>query len=598
MKKREYIKSGFYSLMVLVLLFLTQCKPEEFTERTNYQLLIGEYLQEHPDQFSTFYEVLEKSGTLSFLRAYGAYTVFAPTNDAFEAYFQLKNKSGVDDFTKEELKDLVRYHTIADTIATTMFIDGKLQSPTMYGQYLTSRVNFEDGNAVYKMNKYAELDIKDLRLLNGVFHSVKSVMDPITKTIAEQIEENSDYSIFSEALKATGFYDTLNIRVEKGDPDPRWFTTIVIPNSAYEKDSIYSFNDLKAKYSDTGNPMDPLDSLNLYVAYHCIDNRLNYVADLQSSASHVTMAPLEVITIRTVGTSVRINEDYFDGEWETGYEIDRVNSDNTANNGVFHVMFSDFDIKVRLPFPIYWEPTDQLEIRKMPGVYGKIGSIIPFEIGQFEDISWEGGTPNDFRYICEQGSPNSIYPFVLHDYFAIYFRPTIVRWVEFKTPIIVKGKYKIWICTRNVYFPPTDRRKPIFFVYFDDEPLPVIIDNNITLNEGTSEEEYALQGLKWYLFWPDLDSTAYRYIDGSGVRRFVSQLAGTIDVTTTGRHNLKFVAISGGSGGQLWLDQVHFIPVKEEDPNYGQIWPRSNIVDNTPVYKEGLPPWIEPTPTE
>lgn len=591
---KDYIKSAVYSLMVLLLLFLTQCKTEEFTERTNYDLLIGEYLQENPDQFSTFYEVLEKSETASFLKAYGAYTVFAPTNEAFEAYFQEKNKTGVDDFTKEELKDLVRYHTILDTIVTSMFIDGKLHTSTMYGQYLTSKVNFENGTAVYKINKYADLDIRDNRLLNGVLHSVKSVLDPVTMTLAELIEANPDYSIFTDALKATGYYDTLNIRVEKGDVDPRWFTALVVSNSAYSKDTINSFDDLKAKYSDTGDPLDSKDSLKLYVGYHIIDNRLNYVADLQSSASHETMAPLEVITIRSIGTTVKVNEDYFDGDWEPGYKIDRENSDNSANNGVYHVMDSNFGIKVRYPFPIYWEPTDQLEIRKMPGVYGKIGAYVEFENGQFEDITWEGGSPADFVYRSGLGSPNSTYPFVMHDHFDIYFRPTIVKWVEFKTPIIVKGKYKIWICTRNVYFPPTDRRKPIFFVYFNGESLPTIIDNNITLNEGTSEEEYLLQGLKWYLFDPKTDSTAYRYIDGSGVRRFVGQLAGTVDVETTGRHTLRFSSISGGSGGKLWLDQIHFIPVNESDPNQGQIWPRSNIEDNTPVYKEGLPPWIEP----
>ena len=584
-----YIRRTAYSLLVLSLLLLIQCKREEIIEICNHNQSIGEYLENHPDEFSTFNKVLEKSETITLLKDYGTYTVFAPTNEAFEAYFASKGKT-IDEFSVEELKDLVDYHIIPDTIPTLMLIDGRLKTANLYGQYLTSLVNNEDGSTVYKINRYAELDMMDNRFFNGILHSVKTVLEPVTATLAELIEANPEYRIFTEALKATGYYDTLNIRVEKGEGDPKWFTAIVVPNSAYTDESINSFNDLKEKYSHLGNSSDSLIGLGLYVAYHILDHQ-SYITDLQASESHETMAPSEVITIRTVGTIVKINEDNFDDEWETGYEINREESDNTANNGVYHVMKSDFTFKV--PYAIYWEPTAQPEIMEMPDIYGKIGTYFKLKTGQLKDITWEGGSEFDFEYRCEFGTPSSTYPFVLHDYFNIYLKPEAIKWVEFKTPILVKGRYKVWICTRSVYFPPIDQKKPRFYVYFNDEVLPVVIDNNITLNEGKSEEEYALQGLKWYTFNPSTDSTAYRYISQEAVRRYLGQLAGTIDVKTTGRHRLKFVSIWAGSGGKLWLDQIHFIPVNENDPNDGQIWPRSNVIDNTPVYKEGLPEWIE-----
>lgn len=46
--------------------------------------LIGTYLAGNKNEFSSFYEILEKSGTLSFLSTYGTYTCFAPTNAAIE----------------------------------------------------------------------------------------------------------------------------------------------------------------------------------------------------------------------------------------------------------------------------------------------------------------------------------------------------------------------------------------------------------------------------------------------------------------------------------------------------------------------------------
>ncbi|MCU4162945.1 fasciclin domain-containing protein [Carboxylicivirga caseinilyticus] len=582
MKINPFFRIGIIGLLTAVIFSVSSCQPEEYTERTNYEQLIGEYLQENPDQFSTFYEVLQKSETVAFLKAYGTYTLFAPTNEAFEAYFESKEKTGLNDFTTEELKDLVRYHTIQDTIASTLFIDGKLQTPTMYGQYLTSKVQYVDNEATIVLNKYSNIEMKDKRLLNGILFSVEDVLDPVTKTTSELIGENPDYSIFYEALVNTGFADTLDLAVEKGDEDPRWFTTIVIPNSAYAKDEINSYDELAAKYSNTGNPKNPEDSLFLYVAYHILDEQLKFVSDLQEQAAHLTMAPLEVITIKTVDAKVKINEDYFNGAIEEGYAINLDASDNTSNNGVYHVMDNDFNIKVRTPFPVYWDVTDQLEIRKMPGIYGK--QSVELEPGQLEEIVWPEG--NNIWY--KVGTVNSPYPFVLGDFLEVYLRPEVVPWIEFTTPILVKGEYKVWTCTRNVY-PSSGRRNPIFFVYFDDEVLPVIIDTNITLNRDVSEEEYELQGLKWYSFWPLRDSTAYRYVDGDGSGRFTGQLAGTIKVETTGQHKIKFVGISAYAGQVLRLDQIHFIPTDMD-----QIWPRSNVDDNSRIEKEGLPPMTVP----
>ncbi len=581
MKISYFIKQRSLILTAVTVMVFTSCQNEEYTERTNYEQLIGEYLETNPDQFSTYVEVLEQSNSLSFLKAYGAYTVFAPNNEAFSRYFEEQGKSGVNDFTEEELKDLVRFHTIRDTIASTLFIDGRMQTPTMYGQYLTTQAEIINGDLQYLVNKYAEIDLKDKRLLNGLFYSVNDVLNPETRTLTEIIADDENYSIFHEALVKTTLADTLSLKVSREDENPRHFTVVAIPDEAYAKDEILSYNDLVEKYSDTGDPTLPTDSLYLYMAYHILDNQLKYVSDLQEQAAHLTYAPLEVITIKNADGEVLINEDVFNGEIEPGYPINRPLSDVTANNGVLHVVDSNYGIKVRQPYPVYWEVTDQLEIRKMPGIYGK--QDVDLYPGDLEDIVWEGD-PIQYRV----GYQNSPYPFVKGDYLQAYMRPEAIKWIEFTTPLLVKGTYKLWTCTRNMY-PSQGYRNPIFFVYFNDEVLPVIIDTDITLSRDVSEEEYELQGFKWYSFWPERDSTAYRYVDNSGSGRFTGQLAGTINVETTGRHKVKFVAITAYAERRLWLDQMHFIPTDMD-----QIWPRSNVSDNSRIYKEGLPPMTVP----
>jgi uncharacterized surface protein with fasciclin (FAS1) repeats len=578
MKKNNIKYLGIAGLLLINLLFFNRCNKIEYDERTNYQLLIGEYLAEKSSEFSTFVEVLEKSNSLSFLNAYGTYTCFAPTNEAWEAYFQ-KTKP-LAQHSPEELKELVRYHVIIDTINSQQFVDGKLPTPSMYGQYLTTQVYNESGNAVTKVNKYSVIKNIDLRMLNGIVHSVQSVLEPVKLTVAQSIEANPDFSIFTEALKETKLYDTLNKISATENPDPRWFTIFVIPNIAYNLDGINSYEDLKSRYTKGSDVSVPSDSLNLYMAYHILDNSLKYISDLVIDRAHATKAPLEVLTIKAKGDSVLVNEDEFAGMIEKGYPIDREFSNNTSANGVFHVMANtgnrsgNFGIKIRKPMAIYWEVTDQPEIRKMPGVFRKIGSTSLWN-GNLANVSWYGN--NSISYVVGDAYPY----YVFNDYFNINLRPEVVKWIEFTTPIIVKGKYKVWICTRNVW--GANNRKAIFFAYFDDVVFPTIINNQITLNREVSDEEYELTGWKWYQYNPkDSLEYNYNYIGADGSGRFAGQLAGTIDVEVTGTHKIKFVGITGTNG--CWLDEIHFIPVENN-----QIWPRVNVLDGSLVYKETLP---------
>ncbi len=584
---RTHILFNFLAAVVVLLLFTT-CGKEDFNERTNYQILIGEYFEQNPEQFSTFVTVLERSGSLSFLKAYGTYTCFAPTNEAFEKFFTQENKQ-LADFTDEELRDLVKYHILASIIPSTDFVDGRLSELNNYGQYMTTRTYLENGRAVFKLNKYAVVRNVDNMMLNGVIHVMDDVIKPVELTIAQQLEADPSFSIFTRALKETTLFDTLNVRLTDEDfvyddegnlvNYPRWFTVMAVPNTAFEKSGITSYEQLKERYSDTGNPSNPLDSLYLHMAYHFLDSNMMYVSDFAATtttAGYFTKAPLEVITIKNKGQDILVNEDEYLGFVEEGFAIDRDISDNTSNNGVFHIMEEDFFIKVRFPTAVYWDVTDQFEIKKIPGVYRK--ESVTLESGQLEDIQWEP----ESRTIKYKGAAGDYFGNVLGDRLEVYLRPEVVKSIQFRSPIIVKGTYKIWICTRNQYS-SAGHRKPIFFVYMDDEKLPIIIDNWQTLNNTESDGELELRGYKRYAYHPS-DSLEQNYTSRDRASRYVGQLAGTIELKATGRHWIKFVAISAYAGAELWLDQIQIIPAEMD-----QVWPKPNIEDGSLVYKEDLP---------
>lgn len=572
------------AILVVLGLGINACQDPLLQERTNFQELIGEYLENNPENFSTFVDVINKAESMAFLKAYGGYTVLAPTNDAFSKYLTEIGKQSVSQLTKDELIDIVKYHVIGEVIISIDFVDGRLNAKNMFGHFITTGTFFENGQAVLKLNKRANVISKDILLSNGIIHTVSEVIIPEKKSAAVVLNESGRFKIFVDALKITGLYDTLDI---KNGPH----TVFAVPDDVYQQEGFTTLNDLINDVAPDGGDFKKRDNpMNLYMAYHILDNRLKYITDLIFDRAGLTRAPNEVLTFKVKADKVLVNDDVFAGIYEPGFEIDRLASDRTVFNGVIHEMKADFRVKVRYPFAVYWSVTDQLEIMRMPGVFRRPGDKVPLVNGQLENISWQGGT-SDFFYLGQGGGAAS--PWVVHgDLFEIFLRPERVPWVEFKTPVLVAGNYKIWVCFRG----SSAERHPVFFVYFNEIALPNIIrtspfnPHNRAEEPGFSEKELEARGYKFYQWRPE-DITYTRTTNGVPYNitesnyisdgRVFAQLAGSITIPTTGSHKLKFVAISGTK--EFWLDMVHFIPVEED-----QLWPRINTRTGELISKEEI----------
>ena len=594
-------------LIATGLLGFNRCEYPFENSRINEDLLIGEYFETYADTFSVFAEILNQTNNMAFLKAYGEYTCFAPTNNAFRDYLTEKglatNTSSNEDLVgaisqmdKGLLNALVRFSVIkGDTLASADFVDGRMNTPTLYGQYLTYGTYYENGQVVGKINKTATIEQKDINLLNGVIHSLKSVIEPEKLTIAQYIEQHADYKIFAEALKITGLYNILNVQ-HAPDHDTIWYTFFAVPDKILNVEGIFSPADIGKKYASDEISAD--SALLLYMTYHTLPKQYRFVTDLVAAQAVPTLAPSEVLTVKQSGNKVLINDDIFAGIYEPGFEIYKAISDQTVDNGVIHFMDGNFFVKVRHPFAVYWEVTDQPELKKMAGVYQKT-SVNGLVNGQLANISWK---PEELTIDYSVGAVNGAYGHVFNDFFSIYLRPAVVQSIKFTTPTLVKGSYKIWVCMRTQYANVANKNSK-FNVYFNGEQTTRILDNRQNYNSGSgySDGELNLLGIKIYNY----DPTAYNASDSTGIDavvaagiannwtantgRYCAEYAGTVIVNETGPQTLEFVAISGGVNAQVWLDQIHFIPVDED-----QNWPRINWRDGSKVYKEDLEAGILP----
>lgn len=142
------------------------------------------------------------------------------------------------------------------------------------------------------------------------------------------------------------------------------------------------------------------------------------------------------------------------------------------------------------------------------------------------------------------------------DFMKIEIQGNRLEWVEFDTPLLVKGRYKVWVCYRTGLSSNGAQLKMTF--NGEDVPGSRLLDTTVW-PPNLAEDELEARGWKEYLS------------AGSNGGRHMGRLIGTIEVESTGEHLLRFDRVMGigRSGGGLWLDMIHFIP---ED--MGQIYPK------------------------
>lgn len=559
-----------YSFIIAVLacLFtlsnLSSCKKLVIVTATTDDVNIYDYLVKDPGRFSDFAKLIDKAGYSSFLNAYGSYTVFAPTNEGVKKFLTDMNKTSVDAFTLTEAQDIVKLHMIQDTINTNSFTDGKLPKVTMLGQYLLTGVTTVNGVSSYTVNRQALIVQPNVHLANGNIHVLDNVLRAATKTVAQTVEANPDFSVFTEALKETGYFDSLNI-VNNPDTTRRYLTVIAETNQALADSGITSYAALKARYSQTGNPKNVNDSLHMYVAYH-IFTEARYLADIVSTVSVPTLQPLEVVTPSLDGETVLLNDIIFNGIHEPGIPLVRAKSDVTASNGVVHNASAHFAVKVRVPIRIDFDVAEQPELIKLTNVYRQVttanaitaqGGGTSFAKGTFASITTGSNQSTSTAYVAYNCIPatSTQYWGWRGDYLRIGMGNTSRNiYAEFRTPLLVKGRYKVWICyyrrrasTNNPAFPNR--------VDFDGQPMQRTFDFSEQKPSGTPGELEAL-GYKQYTEAPT-DNTA-------ADRDNVAKLVGTVDVVTTDRHTVRITFLANSSGQELnHLDIIQFIPVND-----------------------------------
>ncbi len=124
------------------------------------------------DNFATFVMLLNKTGLSGVLKGEGPFTIFVPTDKAFEALGHPKLESLLLPSNSEELKSILMFLIVPKKL-TSSDIKGDMTVQTLNGKDL--KITSEDGKI---MVDDAAVVGSDLDASNGVIHVIDKVIMP------------------------------------------------------------------------------------------------------------------------------------------------------------------------------------------------------------------------------------------------------------------------------------------------------------------------------------------------------------------------------------------------------------------------------------
>jgi transforming growth factor-beta-induced protein len=189
------------------------------------------------DDFTTLVQAVNAADLDDTLSSPGTYTIFAPTNEAFQKLPSSTLKKLLNPIYKPQLTDLLLYHALGDEVVFSSDLSDGMEATTLNGEDITITLNPPRINQKSKI--ILEDGLYDIEASNGVIHAIDTLLTPTSYSQNIIDIANSDTDNFSTLLlaaKKAGLVDELT-----GDGP---FTLFAPTNDAFDKLPPGTLNDL------------------------------------------------------------------------------------------------------------------------------------------------------------------------------------------------------------------------------------------------------------------------------------------------------------------------------------------------------------------
>ncbi len=290
------------------------------------------------DDFSTLVAAVEAAGLVETLSGPGPFTVFAPTNEAFEAAFTDLGITAEELLADTEtLTSILTYHVLAGEVdaATAISLDGQT-AETVNGAEIS--INVVDDNVLIND---ATVILPDVAASNGVIHGIDTVLlpphdgDDMSEEMSEDMSEDAMSDDMSDEMveelgslvavaSEAGAFTTLLAAAESAglaetlDADGP-FTVFAPTDEAFEAALAALGITAEELLADT-------ETLTSILTYHVVDGAVLAETVVTLDGQSVTTLNGADVLITVDGDTVLVNE------------ATVITVDVEADNGVIHVI--------------------------------------------------------------------------------------------------------------------------------------------------------------------------------------------------------------------------------------------------------------------
>ena len=255
--------------------------------------------------FSTLVSALDRTNLTATLNGSGTYTVFAPTNAAFDAL-------GVDlsTLSDDDLTEILLYHVLGNTVASSDIASGQTYVSTLAttGPGNSALSLLVEGGSGVSLNGNSDVTTADLEASNGVIHVIDAVLLPL-----DVVGHASANSNFTSLVGALGTADGDLVTTLQGDGP---FTVFAPLNSAFDAVSSVTATLSTAELANV-------------LTYHVV-SPANVLSTTLTDGQVVEALNGESFTVN-VGSSVTLTDN-------AANDVGIVIVDVQATNGVIHVL--------------------------------------------------------------------------------------------------------------------------------------------------------------------------------------------------------------------------------------------------------------------
>ena len=304
--KTSFSKLSFALLAIISIGVFSSCSKDDDKPEDKPKNIVE--VASSDARFSILVEAVTKANLASALQGEGPFTVFAPTNDAFNALFAQLGVSGIADLDAATLTPILLNHVVSGKVKAADVTTGyapTLNTSAPGGKSVKIFLNKGTGVTV----DGSKVIVADIMASNGVIHAIDKVIMPAS--VVTHAINNPNFSILVEAVVKANLVGALS------GVGP--FTIFAPTNEA--------FNKLFATLGVSGISAISAEALTPILLYHVVKG--NVTASQVTTGSVPTLNDGNNLNIKVNGTSVTINTN-----------VNVIATDVQGTNGVIHVIDS------------------------------------------------------------------------------------------------------------------------------------------------------------------------------------------------------------------------------------------------------------------